>query len=380
MSNTLPWIRFFPSKWLLATNGMTGTQKGVYFTLVCLMYENGKPIENDSEILARICGYSLKTFKNTIEFLIRKKKILLSENFLWNEKVSEEIINASDKANEISQKRSEAAKARWEKQSKSNTCTTESDANVEICNASTMQMQCKNMHINNNSNNISPLTTIVVSPPLTDARGDNAHKERSSSKQYEPEVVLPSHTEQQQVSQNCALQNGSKAYEKIASEPDCKSIFSKTKPVKKARTDRGHRLPADFEPNLQYAIDQGLTHDEALFECERFKNFWLAKSGKDATKTNWQRTWYNWVTSQYGTLAKKKERLEKEKRYGKSIIENTEQQRGRAYRIAQYMSDIKNSDSPYRFLFEDDESTSIPLANGQKTIPCRSGENYLVGQ
>ena len=29
----------------------------------------------------------------------------------------------------------------------------------------------------------------------------------------------------------------------------------------------------------------------------KFRNYWVAKSGKDATKLDWQATWENWVDS-----------------------------------------------------------------------------------
>ncbi|WP_344253887.1 hypothetical protein, partial [Pseudonocardia hydrocarbonoxydans] len=75
-------------------------------------------------------------------------------------------------------------------------------------------------------------------------------------------------------------------------------------------------LPADFEPNLQYAIDQGLTHDEALLEFERFKLHWQDNPNRNAKKSDWQKAWYKWITHQeYGLLAKKREKLEREKRY-----------------------------------------------------------------
>ena len=34
---------------------------------------------------------------------------------------------------------------------------------------------------------------------------------------------------------------------------------------------------------------------DALASLERFRNYWLAKSGRSATKTNWERTFTNWV-------------------------------------------------------------------------------------
>jgi hypothetical protein len=30
-------------------------------------------------------------------------------------------------------------------------------------------------------------------------------------------------------------------------------------------------------------------------ETTKFINYWLAKSGSGATKTNWERTWQNWM-------------------------------------------------------------------------------------
>ena len=32
-----------------------------------------------------------------------------------------------------------------------------------------------------------------------------------------------------------------------------------------------------------------------ILESQKFSNHWIAKSGKDATKTDWKRTWINWI-------------------------------------------------------------------------------------
>ena len=60
---------------------------------------------------------------------------------------------------------------------------------------------------------------------------------------------------------------------------------------------RGSRLPDDWRPSesdVQWARDKrpDLKIDD---EIEMFCNHWTAKSGKDATKTNWSKTWRNWV-------------------------------------------------------------------------------------
>lgn len=70
-------------------------------------------------------------------------------------------------------------------------------------------------------------------------------------------------------------------------------------PEAKARATRlpsDWTLPADYRewatterPELASSID-------TIAEC--FRDYWSAKSGKDATKTNWLATWRNWIRNQ----------------------------------------------------------------------------------
>lgn len=68
--------------------------------------------------------------------------------------------------------------------------------------------------------------------------------------------------------------------------------------VAKPETKRATRFPA--EQNLpptwtEYAAGKGLSLVETETEFEKFRNYWIAKSGKDATKTDWAATWRNWI-------------------------------------------------------------------------------------
>lgn len=64
---------------------------------------------------------------------------------------------------------------------------------------------------------------------------------------------------------------------------------------------RARRLPSDWEPEpvIGKAGDMiaAWSAGELERELAKFKNYWLAKGGKDACKTNWQRTWINWLIS-----------------------------------------------------------------------------------
>lgn len=61
---------------------------------------------------------------------------------------------------------------------------------------------------------------------------------------------------------------------------------------------RGVRLPDDWElqrPLGEWAMQQGLTRDQVIREADKFKNFWHSKTGKDATKMDWDKTFKNWI-------------------------------------------------------------------------------------
>jgi hypothetical protein len=84
------------------------------------------------------------------------------------------------------------------------------------------------------------------------------------------------------------------------------------KPDGKPDSRRGTRLPKDWELTtdaLSRTVAVTVTYADKLtewkggawdvehtkFEAEKFRDYWCAKSGKDATKTDWPATWRNWV-------------------------------------------------------------------------------------
>jgi hypothetical protein len=75
-----------------------------------------------------------------------------------------------------------------------------------------------------------------------------------------------------------------------------------TRPAKE-KTSRGTRLPSDWQPSaadLKFATDHGLRLYEAEIEATKFRNYWTAKAGRDATKLDWARTWQNWILNATG--------------------------------------------------------------------------------
>lgn len=58
------------------------------------------------------------------------------------------------------------------------------------------------------------------------------------------------------------------------------------------------RIPEPWvvdEPMKEWALERGMQPQWVLRQTERFTNYWLAKPGKEGTKTDWRATWRNWL-------------------------------------------------------------------------------------
>ena len=76
--------------------------------------------------------------------------------------------------------------------------------------------------------------------------------------------------------------------------PNQEPVTSNHKPVTKNReaTARATRLPQDFQPDMQFAVDTGLQN--CLEEAHKFRDYWNAQPGQRGVKLDWQATWRNW--------------------------------------------------------------------------------------
>jgi hypothetical protein len=52
-------------------------------------------------------------------------------------------------------------------------------------------------------------------------------------------------------------------------------------------------LPSSYD--VAFAQERGMTNAQIEIEAEKFLNYWTAKSGRNATKLDWEATWRNWV-------------------------------------------------------------------------------------
>lgn len=110
MSET-PFILFYTSDFLAGTSGMTASAKGVYITLLCLMYESEAPLAQSWDTLARRCGCTFPAFKKAIDSLKDDGKIVLLDGGIWSSKCEKHITQRRERQKSAKA----AAKKRWEK-------------------------------------------------------------------------------------------------------------------------------------------------------------------------------------------------------------------------------------------------------------------------
>ena len=134
-----PYVPFYTSDFLAGTGGMTSATKGVYITLICLIYEAQGPTPQKYEALARRCGCTLPAFKRALQDLIDDGKIEITDAGLWSEKCAKHLTRRRERQSSASA----SAKKRWEKSKEKQG---KGDANA-------LQPQCeRNANQNQNQN------------------------------------------------------------------------------------------------------------------------------------------------------------------------------------------------------------------------------------
>ena len=90
--------------------------------------------------------------------------------------------------------------------------------------------------------------------------------------------------------------------------PQSPSPVRRTTDKSVVAAQRANRLPPDFavppEWHAWAVADRNWTHGDSLEEAARFVDYWHAKSGRDATKLDWQATWRNWCRTSNRTAKK----------------------------------------------------------------------------
>jgi len=104
-----PWFKFFPSDFIAGTSGLSPAERGVYITLLCLIYEEDGAIPRDDGRLSRRCGAPKAAFTRILAELIEQSKITEKDGMLSNDRAEKALVDRRNRT----QNAYHAATSRW---------------------------------------------------------------------------------------------------------------------------------------------------------------------------------------------------------------------------------------------------------------------------
>lgn len=222
-----------------ATRFLTRVERSLYRDLIELYYDSEKPLPADNfDRLARLVLANTDDEKKALEYVLGEF-FTKSGDFYTHDYCDEQIekFHSNTTAKALAGKAS--AKARHEKQE-----------------------QRKREREKQNSTGVEQLST--------DAERNPTNQKPETSNHNKPEINI--NTPQ-------------------AAPP--------ATPEKKSRKV-GSRLPDDWRPTQDYVdaamqLNPDYTREWFSATAHKFRDYWVAKTGKDATKADWLATWRNWV-------------------------------------------------------------------------------------
>ncbi|PIT67926.1 DUF1376 domain-containing protein [Bartonella tribocorum] len=281
MSSKIPWTRLFADKWILDLTCLSSIEGNIYMRLRLQMLHTGEPLLNNIKVWANYTGYSVKAFVKALDVLQSTGHIIrLADGRLWNLDVEAELSDSAGK----SEAASKAVSARWkkskEKDVKHNTESIQAKYEGDT--------ETIPYNINNNIYNKKTKTIVLAKKEI------GSENLETTDLVHEPIEVHDLESQAEQI--ETGVENQSPIHEQT-------SVLKK---AKQSKANRGCRLPADFEPDYDFAIEEGLPPQRVKVEIAKFRDYWRSKAGANATKTDWQATWRNWVRKAIEDLEKTK--------------------------------------------------------------------------
>ena len=152
------------------------------------------------------------------------------------------------------------------------------------------------------SNKVDALFKNLITAGLIDIDETGNRPHNWVGRQYKSDVTDPTAAERQRRYRYGKKRNATVTVKRPDTDTDTDTDTEK-KETKEAGASlgarkRATRLSAEWWPtleNVDYAIGKGLNQQRINVEAEKFRNYWIAKSGTGATKLDWDATWQNWI-------------------------------------------------------------------------------------
>lgn len=325
-SSRLPYVCWYQNDFLGGVRGMRAHEIGIYTILLNEMYARGRPLEISEERLARLCGCDKRTFVNVLGMLIREGKILNLANGLWNARCEnvfqerEKLLEQKSFAGRSSAKKRKKINA--EIQQPLNARTKDDQQSLEAQKAEEEEKETPNGVFEKNrvfdekepalssqesfEQSAPPPTLALSSSPnsaslAASSAAETKHENstatalQAGAREAALTAIVPKKNTKKPA--NCV----SSSFSTSPSSP----CFNKKNTI--ASIPKGHRLPATWQADIKAAVSEGLSERQAHWQAKKFRDYWQAKSGKEALKVDWQATWRNWFRREIERLEQQKQ-------------------------------------------------------------------------
>ncbi|WP_254492390.1 DUF1376 domain-containing protein [Bartonella sp. B1099] len=323
-SSRLPYVCWYQNDFLGGVRGMRAHEIGIYTVLLNEMYARGRPLEISEERLARLCGCDKRTFVNVLGMLIHEGKILNLANGLWNARCE----NVFQEREKLLEQKSFAGRSSAKKRKKINTEI------QQLLNARTKDAQ-QSLEAQKAEEKETPNGVFEKNRVFDEKEVDLSSQESLEQSGPSPRLALsasptsvslaassPAETKHENGTAT-ALQAGARESALTAIVPkkntkktvNCVSSSFSTSPSSPCSNKKttpsslvkGHRLPETWQADIKAAISEGLSESQAHWQAKKFRDYWQAKSGKEALKVDWQATWRNWYRREIERLEQQKQ-------------------------------------------------------------------------
>ncbi|WP_406604098.1 YdaU family protein [Bartonella gliris] len=316
-SSTLPYVCWYQNDFLGGVRGMRAHEIGIYTILLNEMYARGRPLELSIERLARLCGCDKRTFGNVLQMLIQEGKILNLANGLWNKRCE----NVFQERAKLLEQKSFAGRSSAQKRKKINAkvqqLLNESARDAEQSSESQKGEEKETPHGVSEKQFFVFATEEEKERKAACAQLCSTHTSSqpfSSSPPLSPSKLCTNPSQKQDLTQNAAEKvrhsRGSAQSPTPSTSGSAQSPTSTSDKIKsRTATTKGQRLPDDWQADIRAAISEGLSEEQAHWQEKKFRDYWHAKSGKDALKVDWQATWRNWFRREIERIKEHQEKL-----------------------------------------------------------------------
>ncbi|WP_330168112.1 YdaU family protein [Bartonella grahamii] len=318
-SSRLPYVCWYQNDFLGGVRGMRAHEIGIYTILLNEMYARGRPLEISEERLARLCGCDKRTFVNVLEMLIQEGKILNLANGLWNKRCEnvfqerEKLLEQKSFAGRSSAKKRKKINAEIQQllnestkdavQSSEAQKTEENETPYGVLEKKILSdetepcFSCKESFEQSDHPSFSlALDSAFPSSPQEETEQKNASPSNAPQADFTPAPIAQIVTGEKTKSATTLPPSLSVSIPPSSNKKTTVSVIAK-----------GHRLPEAWQADINAAVSEGLSESQAHWQAKKFRDYWQAKSGKEALKVDWQATWRNWFRREIERLEQQKQ-------------------------------------------------------------------------